>query len=142
MVGYHAMPAETASTISADGWLRTGDMARADDGLLTLRGRRQEMFVQGGFNVYPVEVENVLSAHPDVVMAAGIGVPDPVLGEIGRFYVVLAPGARTTPQELKDHCAATIADYKVPRQIIIRTDLPLTPAGKVHKDRLRTEGAR
>ncbi|MFB4319933.1 class I adenylate-forming enzyme family protein [Actinomadura sp. 21ATH] len=142
MAGYHGLPAETARTVSGDGWLHTGDMVRVDDGLLTLRGRWQEMFVQGGFNVYPVEVENVLAAHPEVVMAAGIGVPDLILGEIGCYYVVLVPGARTTPQDLKNHCAASIADYKVPKQIIIRTRLPLTPAGKVQKDRLRTEGAR
>ncbi|MES9537101.1 AMP-binding protein [Actinomadura sp. NPDC000600] len=137
MAGYHAMPDQTARSITADGWLRTGDMARADgDGHLTLRGRRHEMFVQGGFNVYPIEVENLLMSHPGVALAAGVGVPDPVLGEIGRYYVVLTSGAETTARELRDFCAAAIADYKVPKQIIIRTGLPMTPAGKVQKDRL------
>ncbi|WP_409463389.1 class I adenylate-forming enzyme family protein [Amycolatopsis sp. GA6-003] len=140
MAGYHNLPAETAAAIDADGWLHTGDMARADEhGYLTLHGRAKDMFVQGGFNIYPVEVENVLAAHPGVLLAAGIGVPDPVLGEIGRYYVVPAPDSAVTEAELKQFCAAKVADYKVPRQIVLRDSLPLTPAGKVRKAALRTE---
>ncbi|MDQ0378468.1 class I adenylate-forming enzyme family protein [Amycolatopsis thermophila] len=140
MAGYHGRPRETAETL-AGGWLRTGDMACVTgNGAVRLRGRAKEMFVQGGFNVYPVEVENVLAAHPDVVLAAGIGVPDPVLGEIGRYYVVLAPGATTTAEELTAFCAGKIADYKVPKEIVVRDSLPLTPAGKIQKSRLLNEG--
>ncbi|ROS41335.1 class I adenylate-forming enzyme family protein [Amycolatopsis thermoflava] len=137
MTGYHGRPRETAEAFAGD-WLRTGDLATVTDtGAVRLRGRAKEMFVQGGFNVYPVEVENVLTAHPDVVLAAGIGVPDPVLGEIGRYYVVLAPGATATAEDLKSFCAGKIADYKVPKEIVVRDSLPLTPAGKIQKSRLR-----
>ncbi|MER6896694.1 AMP-binding protein, partial [Amycolatopsis sp. NPDC000740] len=140
MAGYHNLPTETAAAVDADGWLHTGDMARADeDGYLTLHGRAKDMFVQGGFNIYPIEVENVLAAHPGVLMAAGVGVPDPVLGEIGRYYVVPAQDSAVTEAELKEFCAGKVADYKVPRQIVLRPSLPLTPSGKVQKAALRTE---
>ncbi|MEU6559487.1 class I adenylate-forming enzyme family protein [Nocardia nova] len=139
MAGYHAMPSETTDVIDSDGWLRTSDLACVDSrGSVFMRGRVAEMFVQGGFNIYPIEVENILTAHPDVVMAAGIGVPDPVLGEIGRYYVTLAPNARIDGSDLREFCAARIADYKVPKQIVIREQLPMTPSGKVHKHRLRS----
>ncbi|MGW5520465.1 class I adenylate-forming enzyme family protein [Nocardia africana] len=142
MAGYHHLPAETAETIDRDGWLRTGDVAWADnDGFITLHGRATDMFVQGGYNIYPVEVENVLAEHPQVLMAAGIGVPDPVLGEIGRYYVALTSGAEVTVAELAQFCADRIADYKVPKEILVRAHLPLTPAGKVHKVALRNEAA-
>ncbi|MET9265631.1 AMP-binding protein [Amycolatopsis sp. NPDC004079] len=140
MAGYHNLPTETAAAVDADGWLHTGDMARADEeGYLTLHGRAKDMFVQGGFNIYPVEVENVLAEHPGVLMAAGVGVPDPVLGEIGRYYVVPAQDATVTEAELKEFCAGKVADYKVPRQIVLRPALPLTPSGKVQKAALRAE---
>ncbi|WP_063130880.1 class I adenylate-forming enzyme family protein [Nocardia fusca] len=142
MAGYHNMPAETADAISVDGWLRTGDIAWTDnDGFITLHGRAKDMFVQGGYNIYPIEVENVLAEHPQVLMAAGIGVPDPVLGEIGRYYVVLTPDAQLAEGDLEHFCADKIADYKVPKEIIIRPNLPLTPSGKVHKAALRNESA-
>ncbi|WP_063048322.1 class I adenylate-forming enzyme family protein [Nocardia arthritidis] len=142
MAGYHNMPAETADAIGSDGWLRTGDIARTDnDGFITLHGRAKDMFVQGGYNIYPIEVENILAEHPQVLMAAGIGVPDPVLGEIGRYYVVLTPDSQLTEGDLKQFCADKIADYKVPREIIIRPDLPLSPSGKVHKAALRNQSA-
>jgi len=137
MAGYHGRPADTDAALG-DGWLRTGDMARLTDrGAVLLRGRAKEMFVQGGFNVYPIEVENVLAAHPQVVLAAGIGVPDPVLGEIGRYFVVLTPEATVTVAELTAYCAERIADYKVPKEIVVRDSLPLTPAGKIQKAGLR-----
>lgn len=140
MAGYHNLPAETAAAVDADGWLHIGDMARADqDGYLTLHGRAKDMFVQGGFNIYPVEVENVLAAHPGVLLAAGVGIPDPVLGEIGRYYVVPAQDSAVTEAELKEYCAGKVADYKVPRQILLRDSLPLTPSGKVRKAALRAE---
>ncbi|WP_329520233.1 class I adenylate-forming enzyme family protein [Spirillospora sp. NBC_01491] len=137
--GYWDMPAETAEVFLPDGWLATGDMvAMEPDGHLVLRGRKKEMYIQGGFNVYPVETENVLTAHPKVAMAAGIGVPDGVLGEVGRFYVVPHPGAEPpTAEELIDHCRDRLADYKVPRQLVITAEVPLTPVGKIHKALLK-----
>lgn len=137
--GYLDMPQASAESF-ADGWLRTGDLGWRDaQGLVTLMGRSKEMFVQGGFNVYPVEVENVLTRHPDVLLAAGIGVPDPVLGEVGRYYIVLKPGVATDEQALAAYCRGLLADYKVPRQIVLCNSLPMTPAGKIMKSRLGRE---
>jgi acyl-CoA synthetase (AMP-forming)/AMP-acid ligase II len=137
--GYWDMPAETAEVFLPGGWLATGDMVEMEpDGHLVLRGRKKEMYIQGGFNVYPVEIENVLTGHPDVAMAAGIGVPDPVLGEVGRFYVVPRPAAEPpTAEELTAYCRDHLADYKVPRQFVITAEVPLTPVGKIHKALLK-----
>lgn len=121
-------------------WLKTGDMGYIDDqGYITLMGRKKEMYLQGGFNVYPVEVENLLTKHPKVVMAAGIGVPDSVLGEVGRYYIVPKPGTEPTKEEIIEYCKEYLADYKVPRQIEFRTELPLTPVGKIKKSLLKEE---
>lgn len=141
--GYWQMPAETAATFGADGWVATGDMAMLeDDRHIVLRGRRKEMFIQGGYNVYPVEVENVLGAHPGVAMVAGIGIPDPVLGEVGCYYVLPRdPANAPAADDLKAFCAARLADYKVPRRIVIVAQLPTTPAGKVAKPELRARHA-
>jgi fatty-acyl-CoA synthase len=139
-VGYWEMPDETAAAF-VDGWLSTGDMvSRRPDGHLVLRGRLKEMFLQGGFNVYPVEVENVLAAHPGVALAAGIGIPDDVLGEVGMYFVVPRdPDAPPTDGELTAWCRERLADYKVPRRIEVRGELPTTPAGKIAKAQLRGE---
>jgi fatty-acyl-CoA synthase len=138
--GYWEMPAETTAAFR-DGWLATGDkVTRRPDGHLVLRGRLKEMFLQGGFNVYPVEVENVLAAHPGVALAAGIGIPDDVLGEVGLYFVVPRDtAAPPTAQELTDWCRERLADYKVPRRIEVRGELPTTPAGKIAKAQLRQE---
>lgn len=140
--GYWEMPAETAEAFGG-GWLATGDMVtRRTDGHLVLRGRRKEMFLQGGYNVYPVEVENVLAAHPAVALAAGIGVPDPILGEVGLYFVVPRdPQAPPSESELVDWCRQRLADYKVPRRLEVRAELPTTPAGKIAKAQLRQEVA-
>ncbi|GAA1385762.1 long-chain fatty acid--CoA ligase [Pseudonocardia kongjuensis] len=136
--GYWQMPEETAATFLPGGWLATGDVvAVTPTGHLRLRGRRKEMFLQGGYNVYPVEIENVLTRHPAVAMAAGIGVPDPVLGEIGRYYVVPRDPAALDVDDLLGYCRAHLADYKVPRQVALVPELPTTPSGKVAKSVLR-----
>lgn len=137
--GYWRLPDETAATFLPGGWLATGDVvAHEPDGHLVLRGRTKEMYLRGGYNVYPVEVENVLTGHPGVAMAAGIGVPDPVLGEKGRYYVVPRPGAdRPAPDDLRRYCGDRLADYKVPDQVVIVDELPLTPSGKVAKTVLK-----
>ncbi|TDD86681.1 long-chain fatty acid--CoA ligase [Actinomadura darangshiensis] len=137
--GYWDMPDETAEVFLPGGWLATGDMvAMEPDGHLVLRGRKKEMYIQGGFNVYPVEIENVLTAHPKVAMAAGIGVPDRVLGEVGRFYIVPRQDTEPpTPEELTAYCRDRLADYKVPREFVITPDVPLTPVGKIHKALLK-----
>ena len=130
--------AATEGAFRSDGWLRTGDMGHVDEnGFIHLRGRKKDMFIQGGFNVYPAEVENFIACHPQVLMVAGIGVPDAVLGEVGRYYVVLRAGAELTAEGLRAYCAQHLADYKVPRQVVFRNQLPLTPTGKVLKAALR-----
>jgi len=138
--GYWELPDATAETFLADGWVATGDMVSQEpDGHIILRGRRKEVFMQGGYNVYPVEVENVLTAHPGVSMAAGFGVPDPVLGEVGCYYIVAAPGYDVSEDEMRAFCAERLANYKVPRQIVIVDALPTTPAGKIAKALLREQ---
>lgn len=125
----------------AGGWLHSGDLGFVDEqGLIYLKGRQKDMFIQGGFNVYPSEVEAVIASYPGVMMVAGIGVADLVLGEVGRYYVVSRPGVVLKEAELLAHCSLHLADYKVPRQLVLRAELPLTPAGKIQKALLRAEG--
>jgi fatty-acyl-CoA synthase len=129
---------EAPSTFLADGWLATGDMAlRRPDGRVRLRGRKKEMYIRGGYNVYPAEVENVIASAPSIAMCAVIGVPDEVNGEVGHAYVVPAPGATADPEALLDLCRAGLARYKVPARIIVVDSLPLTPSGKIRKVALR-----
>ncbi|MDR2297093.1 MAG: AMP-binding protein [Comamonas sp.] len=133
---------QDSSAFDAQGWMHSGDLGFVDgEGLVHLMGRQKDMFIQGGFNVYPSEVEGVIASYPGVLMVAGIGVPDPVLGEVGRYFVVPRPGAQINETALQEHCRQRLADYKVPRQIVLRGDLPLTPAGKIQKALLRQEGA-
>ena len=136
--GYIGAAAGTG--FSADGWLQTGDLGSVDGrGVITLKGRKKDMYIQGGFNVYPAEIEALVNRHPKVVMAAGIGAPDPVLGEVGRLYVIPQPGSGLTEADLRQWCSQHLADYKVPRQWVLRDALPMTPAGKIHKAALRDE---
>lgn len=141
--GYWQMPDQTAETFLPGGWLATGDIVSVDPtGHLVLRGRRKEMYLQGGYNVYPVEVENVLTQFPGVAMAAGIGIPDPVLGEVGRYYVVPGePGSGLDLDALTSFCRERLADYKVPRQIIVVPELPMTASGKIAKAVLRDQAS-
>lgn len=132
--------ASGAEAFDAQGWLHTGDLGCVDvRGFIRLKGRKKDMYIQGGFNVYPAEIESLIARHPQVLMVAGIGVADPVLGEVGRYYVVPRPGATLTEKQVRDWCAEHLADYKIPRQIVFRTELPLTPIGKIHKAKLRDE---
>jgi acyl-CoA synthetase (AMP-forming)/AMP-acid ligase II len=141
--GYWQAPEETSAAFLPGGWLATGDAVSPEpDGHLALRGRIKEMFIRGGFNVYPVEIENVLTTHPGVTVVAGIGVPDPVLGEIGRYYVVPSPGADLlAAEELKAFCRDRVADYKVPDQLVLVDELPLTAIGKIDKRALKERAA-
>lgn len=137
---YYQMPGETEESFDWDGWLHTGDLGRMDEnGLITLMGRKKEVFVQGGFNVYPVEVENLIAKHPKVSMVAGIGVADSILGQIGRYYIVPYPGETLTEEEIMAYCKKHLADYKIPKQIAFRKTLPLSPVGKVMKTVLKEE---
>ncbi len=140
MLGYLDDPAATAEAIDADGWLHTGDVGRLDErGYLTITDRLKDMYICGGFNVYPAEVEQALTRHPAVAESAVIGVPDGRLGEVGKAFVVLRPGLAATADELTEFCQARLANYKVPRQVEFRGDLPRNPAGKPLKRLLRQE---
>lgn len=137
--GYWNRPEETASAFTADGWLRTGDIGQRDDeGFVTIVDRRKDMFISGGENVYPVEIEMVLLDHPDIAEAAVIGIADARWGEVGRAFVVLKSGRVVDPGALASHCGARIARYKVPKEFLLTEALPRTASGKVQKHILRT----
>ena len=138
MRGYLDDPEATAEAIDADGWLRTGDIGRIDSrGYLAITDRKKDLFISGGFNVYPAEVEKLLSGNPHVAQAAVIGVPDERMGEVGRAFVILRPGASTTDADLLAWARANMANYKVPRRFVIVTEFPRNAAGKVLKPVLR-----
>ena len=141
MKGYYNMPDETALVMTADGFFRSGDMGTLDeDGYVYVLGRKKEMYIRGGENVYPPEVEDVLHQHPGVLFAAVLGVQDPVMGEVGRAYIVAQPGAEPpTEDDVKQWCAERLAKYKVPAEVVFRDSLPLTPLGKVLKKALYDE---
>lgn len=132
--------ASASQAFDNEGWLHTGDLGQLNaQGDITMVGRAKDMYIQEGFKVYPAEIEAFIARHPKVMMVAGIGVPDAVLGEIGRYYIVPKPGGNLNADEIYQHCRQHFADYKVPRQIVLRDDLPMTPAGKIHKAGLRLE---
>ncbi len=139
MRGYWRDPAATAATIDADGWVHTGDLGYLDaDGYLHLRGRQSEMFIRGGYNVYPAEIEDRLAKHPQVARAAVLGVPDAVFGEVGWAFVVPRDGAAApTLAELRAFVGAELASFKRPDGLTLLPELPLTPMFKVDKRALR-----
>jgi long-chain acyl-CoA synthetase len=138
MAGYWAKPDETAATVDAEGWLRTGDAGYFDaEGYLYLHDRIKDMIVSGGENIYPAEVENVLLFHPDVVDAAVIGVPDVRWGETVKAIVVLAPGAALDEAGVIGHCRENLAHYKCPTSVETVDALPRNPSGKILKRELR-----
>ena len=142
MQGYLDDPGATSAAIDADGWLHTGDVGVVDErGYLRITDRIKDMFTVGGFNVYPAEVEHVLAAHPDVREAAVIGVPDERLGEVGRAYVVPRAGAAPDPEALVAHCRERLANFKVPRRVVLVAELPRNAGGKVVKPELRASAA-
>ncbi len=137
MSGYRNRPAETAEALRG-GWLYTGDIGEIDaEGYLTIRDRKKDMAIVGGYNVYPREVDEVLFSHPEVKEAAAAGVPDPYYGETVRAYVVLKDGARASAEELIAYCKANLARYKVPSKIHLVSELPRTTVGKVDRKTLR-----
>lgn len=137
MRGYWHDSERTTEVLAPDGWLSTGDLGCLDErGYLTLVGRRSEMYIRGGYNVYPAEVERVLSAHPTVVQVAVVGTADRVLGEIGTAFVVAAEGSIPALDDLRAAVRAVLADYKAPDRLVLVEELPLTAMGKVDKTAL------
>lgn len=136
--GYWQLPEATAASFGSDGWFSSGDMAELrTDGRVRLRGRKKEMYVRGGYNVYPAEIENMLAKHPDVAMSAVIGVPDATYGEVGIAFVVPRAGHTIDVADLKQLCHTNLARYKMPEEIRVVDDLPTTPTGKIHKRELQ-----
>jgi acyl-CoA synthetase (AMP-forming)/AMP-acid ligase II len=143
MLGYLDDPVATEQAIDAEGWLHTGDVGTLDEhGYLTITDRLKDMYICGGFNVYPAEVEQVLARLDGITEAVVVGVPDTRLGEVGKAFVVPRPGCTLRPADIVAHCRTRLAGYKVPRQIEFRTELPRNAAGKALKRVLRDEESR
>ncbi|MFI8521382.1 FadD3 family acyl-CoA ligase [Streptomyces sp. NPDC085481] len=138
MRGYFEDEEATAAAIDADGWLHTGDVGVLDEaGNLRITDRIKDMFIVGGFNAYPAEIEQLLGLHPDIADVAVIGVPDPRLGEVGKAFAVRRPGARVTADDLIAWSRREMANYKVPREVEFVQELPRNASGKVLKGALR-----
>jgi acyl-CoA synthetase (AMP-forming)/AMP-acid ligase II len=139
MDGYLNQPAATAQVL-VDGWFRGGDLAYRDkDGYLYLSGRKKDMIIRGGENVYPIEIEDVLSGHPAVREVAVVGVPDEHWGEIVRAHVVVEPGASFDEAAVRSYCRDRLAGYKVPARFVIQDQLPRNASGKILKRELRQQ---
>jgi acyl-CoA synthetase (AMP-forming)/AMP-acid ligase II len=139
MLGYLDDPEATAEAIDEDGWLHTGDIGRVDEqGYLTITDRLKDMFITGGFNVYPAEIEQALARLDGVVESAAIGIPDERLGEVGKVYVVRRGGGDLTGGDVLAHCKERLAGFKVPRQVAFVDELPRNLSGKVLKQELRS----
>jgi fatty-acyl-CoA synthase len=139
MLGYWQQPKATAETLR-EGWLRTGDLATRDDDFdLRLVGRAQEMYISGGENVYPAEIEAALLGHPEIEEAAVVATSDATWGEVGRAHIVLAPSKTLESADLLEWLSTRLARYKLPREFIFETGLPRTASGKIQKHRLAIE---
>ncbi|MES3708075.1 long-chain-fatty-acid--CoA ligase FadD2 [Pseudomonas sp. SAS7] len=137
MKGYWQQPEATAQALDADGWFKTGDIAVIDpDGFTRIVDRKKDMIIVSGFNVYPNEIEDVVMGHPKVANCAAIGVPDERSGEAVKLFVVPREGG-VSVDELKAYCKANFTGYKVPKHIVLRDSLPMTPVGKILRRELR-----
>jgi long-chain acyl-CoA synthetase len=138
--GYWRLPEQTAESIR-DGWVYTGDLAREDEeGYFYIVGRKKDLIITGGYNVYPREIEEVLYTHPAVYEAAVVGIPDEFRGEIPKAFITLKPGQQTSEEEIIAFCKANLAPYKVPRRVEICPELPKSSTGKILHRELRKEG--
>ncbi|WP_323009901.1 AMP-binding protein [Paracoccus sp. (in: a-proteobacteria)] len=138
ILGYWNRPEERDHAFTPDGWIRTGDIGLRDaDGFVRIVDRKKDMFISGGENVYPVEIEAALASHPEVREVVVIGIPDARWGEVGCAFIVAAPGTVPTHEALTGHCQSLIARYKVPKQFRLVEDLPRTGSGKVMKHALK-----
>lgn len=137
---YYGLPEATAAAFDNEGWFYSGDLGVIDEnGMLRLVGRSKEVYITGGFNVYPAEIEDQIMRFPGILMTACIAVPDSILGEVGRAYVVPKPGETIDIEALSAYLSEYLADYKIPREFVIKDMLPLTLLGKIDKKVLRQE---
>lgn len=140
MKGYYKQPAATEAAIDSDGWFYTGDLGFKDErGYIRIAGRKKDMIIRGGFNIYPAEVEELLYTNPKVLEVAVVGVPDSVLGEKTCACVRPRAGVEITELEIKEFCRGKLADFKVPDYVRFMESFPLTPTGKIYKMKLREE---
>jgi HIP---CoA ligase len=138
MQGYLDDPKATAETIDAEGWLHTGDIGVMDErGYIRITDRLKDMYISGGFNCYPAEIERMMAAHPHVAQVAIIGIPDDRQGEVGKAFVIPRPGCAIEPAALIGWCREQMANYKVPRQVAVVDSLPTNASGKIMKFELR-----
>jgi acyl-CoA synthetase (AMP-forming)/AMP-acid ligase II len=143
MKGYWQDPEQTAAVLDDDGWLNTGDLGLIDpDGNLRITGRLSDMYIRGGYNVYPVQVEEVLRSHPGVADVAVVGIPAPVLGEIGAAFVVASDQGPPDLAALRAWCVGRLSDYKAPDRLLVVDEIPRTPMGKVDRRALATAAQR
>ncbi|WER50188.1 FadD3 family acyl-CoA ligase [Cupriavidus sp. WKF15] len=143
MRGYFGDEAATSEAVDDAGWLHTGDIGKLDAaGNLSITGRLKDMFIVGGFNCYPAEIEHLIGTHPAVAQVAVVGVPDARMGEVGRAFVVLREGESLSDEALLEWCRSRLANYKVPRSVAFMAALPLSAAGKVVKHELLAVQAR
>lgn len=138
MKGYLDDPQATAEAIDKDGWLHTGDIGTVDEeGYIRITDRAKDMYITGGFNCYPAEIERMMAAHPAIAYVAVTGVPDERMGEVGRAHIVLKAGAQLSEAEFIAWCRETMANYKVPRSVRFADALPMTASGKVQRFALK-----
>ena len=139
--GYWRNPEVTHESFTTSGWFRTGDLAyRDDEGYFYIVDRRKDMFISGGENIYPAEIERVLSLLPDVAECAVVGVPHAKWGEVGRAFIVARSGSEVGPQDVRVHCERQLGKFKIPNEFVFLEALPRNPIGKVIKSRLREIG--
>ncbi|HEY3735910.1 MAG TPA: FadD3 family acyl-CoA ligase [Jatrophihabitans sp.] len=142
MQGYFEDPVATKAAIDPEGWLHTGDVGFMDEqGNLRITDRVKDMFVVGGFNAYPAEIEQMIMRHPKVSEAAAVGIPDERLGEVCRAYVIPRPGVELVAAEIIEYCRERLANFKVPREVLVVSELPRNASGKVLKYVLRQQAA-
>lgn len=140
MKGYYKMPVESAQLIDSEGWFHTGDLALVDkNGNIKITGRLKDVFMPGGLNVSPEEVENVLFANPKIKQVSVVGVPDPVMGEVGMAFVELKETEKATEKEIIEFCKDKMANYKVPRYVRFVHEFPMTSTGKIQRFILRRQ---
>jgi len=138
MVGYLDDPDQTSETITENGWLLTGDIGVMDNhGNIAITDRKKDMYINGGFNVYPAEVESIMLQHPQIGQVSVVGVPDERMGEVGFAFIVPTSGVTPEPDEIIEWCRQEMANYKCPREVALIDNLPLNASGKVLKYELR-----
>jgi fatty-acyl-CoA synthase len=140
MLGYYGAPEATAEVLDEEGWYYTGDLARMDEaGYIHIVGRKRDVIIRGGQNIYPAEIEAYLAGHDQIREAAVVGMPAAVGGEEAWAYLILEEGAEMTTREVVEHCRAALESYKIPSQVRFVADFPRSETGKAQKFRLREQ---